>query len=106
MRDRLVDGVHFAPRELTETLSADLVARLDSIVEGLGYIGETGDEAEIDYNLQYTQFWRNRGADLRKQGILGEAMAHAYEEWKAAGHVQFSLQKIKSWPRRSEAVAR
>src|ERR1017187_5089532 len=70
--DRLFDGVAFDPRELTETLSGDLVTRLDSIVE---------------------------------QGVVGEALDRAFEEWKATAP-QYTLRKLKRWRRRAEQVAR
>jgi hypothetical protein len=103
---KLIEGVSMDTAELADTLSADLVARLDSIVDGLAYVGGTDDESKIDYNLQHTEFWRERGAELAKQGLRGQSLDRAFEEWKLAGRAEYTLSKLKKWREHSVHVAR
>lgn len=105
LRNKLTEGVTVNPMEVSAVLSGDLVSRLDSIVDGLAYVGETEDEAKIDYNLQYTQFWQEEGAELRKRGLLGERVEQAFEEWKLAGRARYTLAKLKKWRRHSLQIA-
>jgi len=105
LRRKLIDGIDSNPRELVGVLSQDLVDRIVQTVECLGYLGETDDEEKIDYNLQHTQFWREQGAELMKDGMRRADLDRAYHEWQAQGRAKFTLYKIKRWKKRAFGIA-
>jgi hypothetical protein len=104
LRRRLIDGIHCDVRELAEALSQDLVDRIVLTIEGLGYLGETEDEAKIDYNLQHGQFWQELGAELMGNGMRGEDLDRAFREWQAQGRAKLTLSKIKRWKKRASDI--
>ncbi len=106
LRRRLIDGVSSDARELAKVLSQDLVDRIVQTIENLGYIGETEDEAQIDYNLQHSQFWREQGAALMKNGMGGEDLDRAYHEWQVQGRAKITLSKISQWKKRASEIGR
>ncbi len=88
------------------TLAADLIARIDDdILGGLQCLAEDRD-ADIDYNLQHTQFWQDQGARLMDVGVREPKLSEAYEQWKAEGRAKYTVSKIKNWRRQAELIAR
>jgi hypothetical protein len=92
--------------ELCQVLSADLTERLENTIGSLAYIGETEDESEIDRNLQRTQFWRDQGTELAKQGVREPDLTKAFEAWKSAGHARYTMAQIRVWLRHAEHLSR
>ena len=82
---RLLEGITIGTLIFAETLSRDLVERIDEhILGGLHYLAD-GCDADIDRNLQYTQFWRDRGISLAEAGVREPTLEEAYQQWKAEG---------------------
>jgi hypothetical protein len=102
---KLMDGIALDGSGFAETLSADLVRRIDEDVLGaLEYLN--GRDADIDRQLQHGQWWQERGIALAEAGIRQPRVDEAYEEWKADGRAEYTLAKITKWRRQSELIAR
>jgi len=104
VRDKLVENIAFEATPFAETLSDDLLERLDRTVDGLAYVGESDDPSEIDYNLQHTQFWRELGAKMMKSGIREPQLGEEFRVWRAAAKARFTLAKIKRRRRMASAI--
>lgn len=103
---RLLEGVTVDPQVFAQTLSRDLVERIDEhVIGGLHYLAD-GRDADIDRNLQYTQFWRKRGIALAEAGVREPTLERAYQKWKAEGGAKYTLQKIAGWRRQAAALQR
>lgn len=102
----LVAEIVLDEQELCQLLSEDLVERLEDTISRLAELGETPNEAQIDHNLQYTQFWRDQGAKLAKEGLREPGLTEAFQRWKSAGRARYSLSKIRLWQKRAENIAR
>ena len=103
---RLLEGITVDPQVFAETLSRDLVERIDEhVIGGLHYLAD-GRDADIDRNLQYTQFWRKRGIALAEAGVREPRLEGAYQQWKAEGGAKYTLQKIAGWRRQAAALQR
>jgi len=85
-------------------LSEDLLERIDETVGSLEHLSNPGTEVELDRGLQYTQFWRQIGADLMKNGVREPALENAFLKWQAEGGAVYTLDKIKRWKRQAEAL--
>lgn len=108
---KLIEGIAFDAR-LRETLSSDLIERIDGTIGGLSYLeNDSSNRNELDHNLRYTQFWRERGADVAKKAH-GEGRApkddldKAYREWLANPGPRFTMDKVERWRRQASAIAR
>src|SRR5712691_5053500 len=55
------------------------------------------DRAKIDHSLKYTQFWRELGAKLLKNGIYEPQLGEEFRAWQAVGGPKFTLSKIERW---------
>ena len=106
LADRLLVGIAFDGLAFAETLSHDLVERIDATLGGLEYVGETSDRSQIDRKLQYTQFWRDLGAALVKQGVREPDLENAYRRWQSEGRARYTLHKIDRWRRQAASIAR
>lgn len=106
LHQKLVDGIALDAGKFAATLSADLVERIDNTLEGLAYVGEAGDQAEIDHRLQYAQFWREEGAEIGRKEMREPAIGNAFKAWQASGRARFTLAKIDRWRRAALAIAR
>ncbi len=106
LRRVLMEDIVLDAGELCHVLSADLTERLENTIGNLAYLGETDDDTEIDHNLQYTQFWREQGAELAKRGLREPDLTKAFETWKGAGKARYTLAKIRFWLRRAENISR
>ena len=103
---RLLEGITVDPQVFAQTLSRDLVERIDEhVIGGLHYLAD-GRDADIDRNLQYTQFWRKRGIALAEAGVREPTLEGAYQQWKADGGAKYTLQKIAGWRRQAAALQR
>jgi hypothetical protein len=102
----LIEGVVLDTGELCEILSSDMVERLEGTIGDLAYLGETQDETKIDHNLQYTQFWRQQGAELAKRRVREPDLTKAFEHWKGAGSARYTLSKIRYWQQRARRMSR
>src|SRR6266498_1640655 len=72
LANQLLDGITFDESKFAESLSYDLVERIDETLGRLEYLAES--TSDIDRNLQYTQFWRDRGAALAESGVREPAL--------------------------------
>ena len=100
----LLNGIALDARAFAETLSADLVKRIDEdILGGLAYLNERGD---IDRNLQHGQFWQDQGATLMAAGVRQPQLDEAFEQWSAEGRAKYTVAKINKWRRDAELIAR
>jgi hypothetical protein len=106
LRAKLVEGVVLEAQEIAEALSVDLSERIDETLGGLSYVGQANSDAQIDHNLQYTQFWRDQGAELAKAGTREPDLTARFHAWQAAGHARFTVAKIRRWQRVAKAIAR
>lgn len=103
---KLLEGVALDAHAFAETLSQDLVKRIDEdILGGLAYLNEDQGR-DIDHNLQHGQFWQEQGAQLAQAGSRGPALEQAFEEWKQAGRARYTVRKIGKWRRQAELIAR
>jgi hypothetical protein len=110
MLKKLVEGVVF-DSALPAALSQDLEERLDGIVDGLSYLNDgASDRSQLDHNLRYTQFWRERGAEvMRKAHEASRAprddLDRAYEEWLKVPGPRFTMDKVERWRRQATSIA-
>lgn len=102
--EQLLEGVVLDP-SLSAILSEDLLERIDDTVGGLEHVSNASDQTELDRGLQYTQFWRDRGADLMSNGIREPALENAFISWQAEGRALYTLRKIERWRQQAEAIA-
>jgi hypothetical protein len=111
MYSKLVGGIAFDAR-LRETLSLDLVGRIDQTIEGLSYQNDgSAKRDEIDYNLRYTQFWKELGAEVaRRCHEEGRApkddLDKAYAEWSENSAPRFTMDKLERWRRHAAGIAK
>jgi len=106
LADRLLADVDFDPSAFSAALSDDLVESIDRTLQGLEYVGETSDRSQVDRNLQYTQFWRDKGAVLAESGVREPDLESAYRRWQEEGCAIYTLHKIDRWRRQAEAIRR
>lgn len=108
---KLVAGISSA-HSLSETLSLDLEERIDSTVEGLSYLNDgSSDRGQLDHNLRYTQFWRERGAEVAKKAheedrVSQDDLDKAYREWSESPGPRFTLNKVERWRRQASAITK
>lgn len=101
---KLNEGIAIDARVFAQTLSDDLLGRIDEdILGGLAYLNEGGD---VDRNLQYGQFWQDRGIALTEAGVRQPQLDEAFERWKAEGNAEYTVAKINRWRRHAELIAR
>lgn len=102
---RLLEGVVLNTREFAGTLSTDLVTRIDEdILGGLAYLNDRN--ADIDRNLQHSQFWQEQGAALAESGVRMPQLDEAFDQWRAEGRARYTISKISRWRRQAELIAR
>lgn len=108
---KLIEGLAF-DFHLAQTLSDDLQERISGIVDGLAYINDSNsDRNSLDHNLRYTQFWRERGAEIMKKAheegrAPKDDLDVAYPEWLANPGARYTMDKIEHWQRQASAIAR
>jgi len=102
---KLLEGVTLDVRSFADTLSTDLMNRIDeNVLGGLAYLNDRG--ANIDRNLQHGQFWQEQGAALAQAGVRQPKLDEAFEEWRAQRRAKYTVAKIKRWRRQAELIAR
>lgn len=101
----LMEGVALEAAAFAETLSEDLVERLDETVGGLHYLAGDSRTADIDRNLQYTQFWRDQGAKLMETGVSEPELEAGYTQWQSEGRARFTMHRIERWRRQAVGIA-
>jgi hypothetical protein len=111
MRDVLIRDVDFDPKAFAELLAEELEERIESIVEGIGYMNDTEDDAKIDEILQYSAFWRERGGDVAREYAerrepLGPAVDRAFVEWKENPGPKYTVPKLRRWKQHAAALRR
>jgi hypothetical protein len=108
---KLIEGIAF-DLAIRQTLSEDLQERIAGIVDGLTYLNDSdSDRSSLDHNLRYTQFWRERGAEImQKAHAEGHApkddLNTAYQEWSENPGARYTMDKIERWERQACAIAR
>jgi hypothetical protein len=96
---------------LRETLSQDLLERITQIIDGLEYLNDSNsDRTSLDHNLRYTQFWRERGAEImRKAHEEGRAAQDdldvGYREWSENPGPTYTMDRLEHWQRQASAIA-
>ena len=76
---KLLQGVVLDARVFAATLAEDLLRRIDEdILGGLEYL-KNDRNADVDRNLQYGQFWQERGISLAKAGVRLPQLDQAFE---------------------------
>ena len=107
---KLIEGVALNC-SLPAVLSEDLTERLDDIVGGLSYLNDDAtDREKLDHNLRYTQFWRDRGAEvMRKPHTAGRApkeeLEEAYAQWAKTPGPHFTMDAIERQRRHASSIA-
>ncbi len=101
----LLEGIALDDAAFAKALSEDLVERIDETVGGLYYLRETSRSSDIDRNLQYTQFWRDRGAQLARDGVREPRLEAAFRQWQSEGRAVYTMHKIERWRRQAVAIA-
>ena len=104
MATKLVEGVDFQAKELSDALATDLVERIDDTLSNLISIGDPKNDEEADDQLQHSQFWQEVGANLAKDGTREPQLTEEYGKWKAAGGAKFTFAKLNLWRRRGENI--
>ncbi len=104
MKSKLIADVPLDTTELSGALSAELVRRIDETIEGLAYVGETGDEKEIDRKLKFHQFWQRDGANLMADGVREPALTEAFIKWEAEGNAEFTIGKLRRWQKLAGSI--
>lgn len=108
---KLIQGIAF-DASLRQTLSEDLQERIAAIIDGLAYLNDSiSDRASLDHNLRYTQFWRERGAEIMKKAheegrAPKDDLDVAYREWSTNPGPTYTMDKIEHWQRQASAIAR
>ncbi len=108
---KLVAGISSAD-PLSEALSRDLEERIDSTIEGLSYLNDgSSNRGQLDYNLRYGQFWRERGAEVMRKAheenrASEDDLARAYREWSENPGPRFTMDKVERWRRQASGIAR
>lgn len=101
---KLLEGITLDARGFAETLSGDLVGRIDeNVLGGLAYLNERN--GDIDRNLQHGQFWQQQGIALAEAGVRQPKLDEAFEQWKAEGRAKYTIGKIEKWRRQAELIA-
>lgn len=103
--EQLLEGV-VLDSSLPVILSEDLLERIDETVGGLEHVSNASDYTQLDRGLQYTQFWREMGAELMKNGMREPALEHAFVTWQSQGHAVYTLRKIERWQHEAEAISK
>ena len=82
-------------------LSDDLLERIDETIE---YVSNASDYTQLDRGLQYTQFWRELGAELMNNGVREPALKNAFRSWQAQSAAVYTVRKIQRWKRKAGAI--
>jgi hypothetical protein len=72
-------------------------------------MNDTEDEAKIDHNLQYVQFWRERGAAVARERAerreaWSPAIDEAFDEWKKNPGPKYTVPKLRKWKQHAAAL--
>jgi len=108
---QLVAGIS-STDSLNETLSRDLQERIDGTIEGLSYLNDgSSNRGQLDHNLRYAQFWRERGAEVAKKAheekrASMDDLEKAYGEWSENPGPRFTMDKVERWRRQASAIAK
>lgn len=108
---KLVAGICSAD-SLSETLSRDLEERIDRTIEGLSYLNDgSSNRSQLDHNLRYTQFWRERGAEVAKNALeenreSKDDLDKAYREWSENPGARFTMDEVERWRRQASAITK
>jgi hypothetical protein len=109
MRDVLVRDINFDPPAFSDLLAKDVEERIERIIENIGYMNNTGDDAKIDEILQHVEFWRERGADIAKacherHEACGPAVDQAFAEWRESPGPTYTVTILRRWKRHATAL--
>jgi hypothetical protein len=109
MRDVLIRDINFDVKAFAKLLAEELEERIEGIIENIGYMNDTEDEAKIDHNLQYAQFWRERGAAVAREHAercepFGPAVERAFVEWKENPAPRYTVPKLRKWKQHATAL--
>jgi hypothetical protein len=108
---KLIEGMAFS-WSLPRTLSDDLVERIDEIIDGLAYLNDgDSDRNKLDHGLRYTQFWRERGAEVMRRAheedrVPKDDIDRAYVEWSESPGPRFTMDTIERQRRHASAIAK
>lgn len=108
---KLIAGIS-ATDSLSGTLSRDLEDRIDGTIEGLSYLnGSSSNRGQLDHNLRYGQFWRERGAKVMKKAheenrASEDDLDKAYREWSENPGTRFTMDNVERWRRQARAIAK
>jgi hypothetical protein len=102
---------YFDPRAFAELLAEELEERIEDTIENIGYMNNTEEDAIIDERLQYTQYWRERGAAVvqeyaDRQEPFGPAGEQAFLEWKRDPGPTCTVPKLRKWKAHATALRR
>lgn len=104
LADRLLSGILPSQTATAEILSADLVERIEWIMDSLSDLSEKRADSEIDRHLQYVQFWRDVGANLAKNDVREPRLEQSFEEWQTQGRAKYTLLRWTPPSRQLSAV--
>jgi len=109
MREVLIRDIEFDPKAFAELLTEELEERIEGIIDNIGYMNDTEDDAKIDHNLQYVQFWRQRGATVARECAerrepFGPAVDRAFLEWNENPGPQYTVPKLRKWKQHAAAL--
>jgi hypothetical protein len=106
MARKLLEGIAFDVHGFAQTLSGDLVRRIEeNILGGLSYLNDDRND-EVDWNLQHGQFWQEEGIALAETGVRQPQLDEAFERWRAQGRAKYTVPKIERWRRHAGLIAR
>ncbi len=106
LREKLTEGLPLDSPAIADTLSHDLVERIENSIGNLMEIDSPKNEDEADDRLQHSQFWQEVGAELAKQGVKEPRLTEEYKTWKAAGQARFTFAKLRLWQKRAALIQR
>jgi hypothetical protein len=109
MREVLIQDIALDQTAFAELLAGELEERIESIISNLAYMGNVDADEHVDRNLQYGQFWQERGADIAKACLdRGEAwdpaVEQAFIEWKVKPGAKYTIPKLRNWQRHAAAL--
>lgn len=109
MREKLIQNITLEQTALAELLAGELEERIEDIISNLAYLQNTDADDAIDHQLQYGQFWRERGAAIAKacharHEAWEPGLQQAFSEWKMNPGAKYTIPKLRKLQRHAAAL--
>jgi hypothetical protein len=109
MRDILIADVTLDLRAYCTLLAEELEDRIENTISSIADLQNSEGDAAVDHSLQYTQFWREQGAEIaracsERQEAWEPTLQQAFDQWKIQPGAKYTVPKLRLLQRHAAAL--